>query len=242
MTLKIGATYYIPKKHLLTQVRGIGEKKVRCGRVCKYFNDTPNKVGDAVFPIQDTVSWELIENPYTHPALEKTSSGFFRVIKEKYVHPEIVKATLAKLAIDFRQRMEIDDVYVFGSVARTGTGNDLDIIVTVSEYHFRLWAEDLTSTLDDIHEKRVVDTYMTAGDIRMLAADRLLGIPDEYSDGYIDFSDAKGINGYPLETYMFIDIFLFPEDWKQSVDELQSMLPNKDPNFMRNIAKEAIIV
>ena len=37
-----------------------------------------------------------------------------------------------------------------------------------------------------------------------------------------------------------LDIFVFPPNWRDKLDQLQEDLPNKDPNFMQNIARDAV--
>lgn len=50
----------------------------------------------------------------------------------------------------------------------------------------------------------------------------------------LDFEDNN------WEILEALDIFLFPPDWRERLDELQEALPHTDPDFMRNIARDAI--
>ena len=43
-----------------------------------------------------------------------------------------------------------------------------------------------------------------------------------------------------LELRSKFDLFLFTDDWRERLDYYQEALPHEDPNFMRNIARDAI--
>ncbi len=66
--------------------------------------------------------------------------------------------------------------------------------------------------------------------LRLMAAEAAL--PCEFWPLYLE---AKA-RAYPAE----LDIFVFPLEWREYLDVLQKALPHEDPNFMKNIAKDAV--
>jgi predicted nucleotidyltransferase len=119
----------------------------------------------------------------------------------------------------------VEEVYLFGSVARGRIGNDIDVIATVSEQMFhdyldwieRLTEEETTTTGD-------AEIYSLAA-IRYSAAEQVL-----------DWDDAelrRCTRGVPC------DIFLLPADWLNRKAEMQDMFAHRDPMFTNNIARDA---
>ena len=116
---------------------------------------------------------------------------------------------------------------IFGSVARSGTGRDIDLIVIVDEGTFQAFVSDVRRRNEG---RNAFDVYGKTRQ-RFFAA-------DEATNGMIGdvvFSNLRGI----VRRHDNLDIFLFPENWRHRLDEIQRALPNRDPNFMKNIARDA---
>ncbi len=118
------------------------------------------------------------------------------------------------------------EIYCFGSVARDGEGNDLDLAITVPEY---LWCEFRQRVLEEIQStklSRVVYGFGTA--------------TTRFEIGYGLLGGRYAPFELPYSKRWQIDLFLFPTNWRHRLGELQDALPHSDPNFMCNIAVDAV--
>lgn len=120
----------------------------------------------------------------------------------------------------------IKAVVVFGSVARENEGEDLDIILICDESI----VEDFLYYVGDVLVDGEEDPYTKAKDIRRDVALTLLA--DEKFDVILGKVE-RFVSAYDM------DIFIFPPNWRERLDELQNALPHSDPQFMRNIARDA---
>lgn len=116
-------------------------------------------------------------------------------------------------------------IELFGSLAR-GKGtmdSDFDVIVCVEAFQAFQWLEAVRGQIRDR------DAYgPSVAKIRRLEAMRTIGItPDR-------LYAATGIDGWRL------DIFVYPPNWRDYLHELQVLGHHTDPNFMRNIARDAL--
>ena len=105
-------------------------------------------------------------------------------------------------------------VIVYGSVARHGCGNDLDLIIVATE---TMWQKFKQKVLEN-------SLGYCGAFTRHDVAYEMLGKPFEELEG----------NGLGM-----VDVYIFPPDWTNRLDELQASFPHEDPNFMRNIATDA---
>lgn len=109
------------------------------------------------------------------------------------------------------------EIEIFGSMAREGCGHDLDIIIIGTEEEWQQFREKTLSYLE----------HMPAGPIaRGLSAWDVLG------ESFVTFDMFFA----PLP----VDVFIFPQDWRKRLEELQEVFPHEDPDFMRNIEADAL--
>lgn len=105
-------------------------------------------------------------------------------------------------------------VLVYGSVARHGCGNDLDIIILGTE---EMWQEFKSGVLQKMSPSWC--GALTRHDV----------VQEMFEEAFGALEDA-GI--------MMVDVYIFPSDWTKRLDELQAAFPHEDPLFMQNIAAD----
>ncbi len=120
-------------------------------------------------------------------------------------------------------------IEVFGSVARgeQTPRSDLDVIMVVNETEFKWWMRMVTEYLG--HFGRAfsnADFYVAAKYARLQAAAIVFAT-------YPDVFSASSESRTP-------DVFLFPANWRDRLDTLQKMGRHSDPNFMANVARDAL--
>lgn len=125
------------------------------------------------------------------------------------------------LAQSLLKNPHIERVELFGSFARgeETAESDVDMIIVVRIDIYYKWL----ACLNREHDWRSPGVYAHGMAGRNNTACELLGISLAMSEPYVKE----------------VDVFLFPEDWQERLDELQSHLPHEDKNFMRNIAADA---
>jgi len=127
----------------------------------------------------------------------------------------------------FRYGKGVKGLELFGSIARGDTmtmDSDFDVIVCVSTMDALLWMLEVRRAVEDD-----VDLYNESlASVRRRKALECLGISP------VDLEAAVGIQPWKQ------DFFLFPHDWRDLLDELQLLGHHSDPNFMRNIARDAL--
>jgi predicted nucleotidyltransferase len=237
----IGAVCYIPEIHKLIQVRAYQNGLVVCGEMCNYFRDSKTTIGLDEYEISATKTWVPINDPSAHEFLEMDEFGW-RVIEETLINKTAMQETVLQVVNNLKKVDDIEDIYLFGSVARNGSGHDIDIIVTVSDTLFQKWTTSVKRKIVMITDgdPEIEDMYFNAA-IRFDAAAELLGL--DFIDFCFEFFDANGLRGYPVDYICVdIDLFLFPHDWKERLEELQTHLPHSDPKFMEKIAKDATLL
>jgi hypothetical protein len=130
---------------------------------------------------------------------------------------------LVRYLRDRSHTVKVQDAYLFGSTARgqATKHSDLDIIICVDEAAFRRWLWFVgTDIADDVYESMAYE--------RRLAALGILGVGTTLFRESVDWPINK------------IDIFLFPLDWQERLDELQKLGRHCDRNFMQNICNDAV--
>lgn len=118
------------------------------------------------------------------------------------------------------------DIEVFGSVARNGSGNDIDMIICVpEELSWRFFGYVRSGNMFE---------YENSARLRLSVAFDLLTEDDGLGSPFLDVlgDDFDGA----------LDVFLFPQNWRCRLYELQHELPHKDPNFMSNVARDARVI
>lgn len=121
----------------------------------------------------------------------------------------------------------VKEVLVFGSVARDGRGNDLDVILVVEMY---VYISLLKGMWQEMQCSYCGDSYADFCDQRNSIITRELPTtPAEF--GWIGSTIAALPAG--------IDLHVVPEGWRNHLDEIQQHLPHDDSRFMSNIARDA---
>ena len=133
----------------------------------------------------------------------------------------------SRVAHIFLRHPLVKRVELFGSVAREGTGSDLDLTLIMEtelylEY-FSLCLNELSQCFEDIY---------SAARVRLKVAAEIFG--DSFA---LVLATAER-----LAPPQCLDIFVFPPDWRNQLDFLQNSFVHKDPNFMYNIAKDSIVL
>lgn len=144
------------------------------------------------------------------------------------------------------------DIYLFGSTARSLRedthdgifledfsfgGNDFDLAVTVTPDVYANWNWELTRILEcDADCKAEHDTYHDCKDQRFELALKLLGIGT--------WGNVTPLYGWlaTLNEITRLDIHLMPENWRNTTADIQADLPHRDPQFVSNIATDAILL
>lgn len=125
-------------------------------------------------------------------------------------------------AIFFGQQEHIQDVFLVGSLAREGDGNDVDLVVTTSLDRASKWAE----------MARVAGDPSSLKDLRSstgMASDAL----------EIDFLSLARQRYGPDGTKRQVDLFVFPHHWREDVAGVQELVSFRDPDFVQNLARDA---
>lgn len=120
----------------------------------------------------------------------------------------------------------VQEVQVFGSVARSGRGRDLDLILVSGEGVATDFLRSARYALSDR------SAYREEGrSIRLQIARRVLG-------SSFETHTLTQVSRVVIRTEL--DVFIFPPDWRGRLTELQAALPHGDPQFMRKIAQDAV--
>ncbi|MBI3984092.1 nucleotidyltransferase domain-containing protein [Candidatus Microgenomates bacterium] len=117
-------------------------------------------------------------------------------------------------------------VELFGALSRGGGSldSDFDLVVCVSRFTAWRWRRKVRKLL---HTDLDLYRWQTAS-ARRKAAFELLHI------------DLEALQKQSDVDPFAIDIFLFVKDWRRRLSKLQKQGHHKDPNFMQNIANDAI--
>lgn len=131
-----------------------------------------------------------------------------------------------KVANILRRISKVQDVELFGSLAREGKGEDIDLILICDEDTSQIFMH-----LVEIEARHSIlrnsAWYHNLAQNRSHIAENLL---DPEGDGMFEEIWDENIP---------VDIFIFPPDWRNRLEELQSRIPHDDPKFMENIAQDA---
>lgn len=147
-----------------------------------------------------------------------------------YFPPTVNMLGAKKVAEIFRRLDKVQAVEVFGSVARGQEGNDLDLILICNEETSKLFME-LVETEAKISRLPHTDRYHGYALTRSNIAELILA--PNICDKNNQFEAALAA------CEVGIDIFIFPPDWRNRLNELQDRMEHDDPKFMQKIAKDA---
>jgi hypothetical protein len=112
------------------------------------------------------------------------------------------------------------DIYLFGSIARHGVGNDIDLVVTLPPPwenildHFYTYVGDYSISFPTTKSERRTDALSRLSRGNLVSAQRLEEMP--------------------------LDIWLLPEDWQAKTAEYQRRwLPASDQTFLETVKRQA---
>lgn len=145
----------------------------------------------------------------------------------------IHKSTFGRREVTFEQATQAAEeilrmcgrvrcVELFGSIALRGVGGDFDFILITDEATSRTFLQVMNEEDADAYGEYVTAKY------RFLRASLLMPILD-----IVSAWAYKKFNGE------YLDVFLFPPDWRCRIGEIQGYLKTSDPNFVMNLAREA---
>lgn len=120
-------------------------------------------------------------------------------------------------------------VELYGSVARNGVGNDLDLILVV--YEENTYQDFIAKTKTHVEYEGASRGALC----RIRAASQVL-FQFHRSCLNIELGEI-----HPGITEI-LDVYLMPIDWRDRIDEIQSHLPHSDPCFVKNIAEDARMI
>lgn len=112
---------------------------------------------------------------------------------------------------------EIEQVLLFGTVARDGIGNDLDIVLIIPEGMFQLFGKSLRWG------------YMLPEDRRITIAS-ILGLSSDYAKSEQLINETR------------LDLWLLPANWMDRTEEIQDMMPKLDAGLIGNIKMDYIVL
>lgn len=128
----------------------------------------------------------------------------------------------------FHKGEGVKGVELFGSIARgegVTLGSDFDVIILVDDLTALLWLCDVKAYADDFDEE--IYSESVAG-FRRRSALEIIGLSTDDIFGLTTVQARKQ------------DFFLFPENWRDMLEELQFLGRHRDPEFTRNIARDAV--
>jgi hypothetical protein len=137
---------------------------------------------------------------------------------------EVTKENALAVAQVFLNAPHVQGVDVIGSVARNKRGNDLDLVIVVDPVTY-------TSYVLALREQYPYgdDFYSSFKEDRLRAALLTLKFTTPFT-GWLNLA-TKGF---------CLDIHLMPQGWKGEAEAIQGHLSHDDPNFVSNIAKDAV--
>ena len=153
-----------------------------------------------------------------------------------------------KYAVFFRKSPLVATAYIFGSVALRGDGNDVDMVLEVSDANLGFaFLQSIyghaKSLLDEANarEEPPTDEYDQLKQCRILYAYSLLGMTEQtgseefhdilYGGRFVEWDvlcrEKRWEEAWQIENESFksIDLFLMPPAWKTS-EKVRELLPN----------------
>lgn len=134
--------------------------------------------------------------------------------------PKVTREKAVAIAKFLMRHKHVLDVLVFGSIAKNGIGNDVDLVIIADFKHAQKFL-----TIADI--KLPPRVYVNKR-MREEIAIEVLG--EHFEDFVAEAKDAVGAD---------LDLFVFPPDWRERLDAIRHSLHVK-PAFMQNIVWDAV--
>lgn len=141
----------------------------------------------------------------------------------------MTRSMAERLAKAIGSHPAVETVELFGSVARVGKGDDIDLVVTAHGPPSRIFIESLALChLDAYADGHDAYAHGEAKQKRFVLACRALPC----LLGRI-VSQSQGID------LQRVDMFVFPVDWREKARDIQKRLRTWDPDFVPRIAAYA---
>lgn len=126
---------------------------------------------------------------------------------------------------------KIHAIWLFGSVARNYVGADLDLVLEVDETVFQDYLDLVGVWCGYGPENKTAPEHTRYRERRFQAAGNALYMWNSYR--------FDGVSEIQWNSH-YIDLHVFPVDWRDRLAELQDRLGHHDPKFMENVAYEAM--
>jgi predicted nucleotidyltransferase len=149
------------------------------------------------------------------------------------------------VAKSFKQHPDVTAVELFGSFARGNRrGRDVDLILIVSrsEGDAYLEATDIASgeALQKVLQMDMVAMFRTAWQTpeqnRKTRRDIAISILGEQFSQIVEAAERY------LGGREYLDILVFPIDWRDRIEDISEQYPGWRFSFLRDLAREAIII
>ena len=127
---------------------------------------------------------------------------------------------LARYYLDLNQ---VQEVWLFGSVANNGDGHDIDLILSVEQELFYAFIDELNRRI--VHSPKNISGEKFAR-WRLEIAQKLIQAPI-----LPPFSEAIDHQ---------VDLFLFPLGWEQNIDRIERLSYALRKRFVRKIRRDAL--
>lgn len=141
----------------------------------------------------------------------------------------VTRQDALEVASVFMNASTILGVDLVGSVAREGEGNDLDMVLIVSAIRYASFVRAMSVHDTDDVSQNGEDEYYDYKGHRLTAALEIVAL-SPVLNAWLECA-IRAFN---------VDLFLMPQGWRRHVDEVQKHLPHRDPEFVRNIAADAV--
>jgi predicted nucleotidyltransferase len=157
-------------------------------------------------------------------------------------HPKATLYDVLRITAILKQNPGIRGVEIFGSVARTGSGNDLDILLVVDDETAQSFMARATE-----HIRRAI--YLSdvlasieewAPEVSPIREPREQATIEILGDGFAHCIDeARAYLQAKFQQPPPIDLFLVPLRWREQISNLERGFPQGDREFWNNVARDA---
>jgi Nucleotidyltransferase domain len=129
---------------------------------------------------------------------------------------------IAKAIAQLRGVKRVD---LYGSIARHHVGNDIDLLIVVED---KSLYDQFVKEVNNIWKNEF--SLLCPGYYARQCAIRTI---------WKDFPDADAILPHRSDAGEYLDMFVMPQNWRSRIEEIQGKMPHNDPQFVRNISKDA---
>lgn len=114
---------------------------------------------------------------------------------------------------------------LYGSIARHHVGNDIDLLIVVKDES--LYNQFVKGVNDILN---VTSLLLCPGYYARQCAIKAI---------WKNFPVADAILPHRSDASEYLDMFVMPQNWRNRIEEIQGNMPHNDPQFVRNISKDA---